>query len=555
MFLRVQELPRVDLFVTTADPVLEPPIITVNTVLSLLALDYPAEKLACYVSDDGCSPLTFYALQQASNFAKIWIPFCNKYHVQVRAPFRYFIHNPEDDSTPEFKQDWLRMKDMYDHLSHKIEEASQRKSIPWQLDGEFAVFSNTERKNHPTIIRYIVAGLAGLQGPFYGGTNCFHRRKVIYDLSPRDVDEKDDLAGNNIPSEKELKQKFGNSEELVKSATLALKGRTYLAHDDTNLSNALEAASHVAGCGYEYGTDWGQQMGWIYGSITEDIQTGLTIHKKGWRSELCTPNPIGFAGCAPIGLPAAMTQQKRWATGMVEIFFSKHCPMLFGKLHFRMVLAYMWATDWGLRSVCEMCYVCLLAYCIITNSSFLPQEQGLWILITLSIIHLINTLSEYLASGLSIREWWNNQRMSRIRTVNAGFIGFLSAIFKLLRISDIVFDITRKDESPSGNDVNETDAGRFTFDESSMFVPGTTILLLQLTAIAIKLLGLQPIKSGNNGCGLGEIMCSAYLIICYWPLLRGLFARGKYGIPLSTICKSAALAFLFVHLCRRTIGD
>ena len=56
------ELPPVDLFVTTADPVLEPPILTVNTVLSLLALDYLAHKLACYVSDDGCSSLIFYAL-------------------------------------------------------------------------------------------------------------------------------------------------------------------------------------------------------------------------------------------------------------------------------------------------------------------------------------------------------------------------------------------------------------------------------------------------------------------------------------------------------------
>jgi hypothetical protein len=99
--------------VTTADPVLEPPIITVNTVLSLLALDYPANKLACYVSDDGCSPLTFYALVEASKFAKLWVPFCKKYNVQIRAPFRYFsdenlVSNKEE--SPEFYQDWLRMK-------------------------------------------------------------------------------------------------------------------------------------------------------------------------------------------------------------------------------------------------------------------------------------------------------------------------------------------------------------------------------------------------------------------------------------------------------------
>jgi cellulose synthase/poly-beta-1,6-N-acetylglucosamine synthase-like glycosyltransferase len=110
---REHELPALDLFVTTADPVLEPPIITVNTVLSLLALDYPANKLACYVSDDGCSPLTFYALVEASKFAKLWVPFCKKYNVQVRAPFRYFcdenaVSNIEE--SPEFYQDWLRMK-------------------------------------------------------------------------------------------------------------------------------------------------------------------------------------------------------------------------------------------------------------------------------------------------------------------------------------------------------------------------------------------------------------------------------------------------------------
>ncbi|KAJ0111151.1 hypothetical protein Patl1_01977 [Pistacia atlantica] len=89
------DLPPVDVFVTTADPVLEPPIITVNTVLSLLAVDYPAHKLACYVSDDGCSPLTFYSLVEASKFAVLWVPFCKKYNVQVRAPFRYFL----DEST------------------------------------------------------------------------------------------------------------------------------------------------------------------------------------------------------------------------------------------------------------------------------------------------------------------------------------------------------------------------------------------------------------------------------------------------------------------------
>ena len=114
----------------------------------------------------------------------------------------------------------------------------------------------------------------------------------------------------------------------------------------------------------------------MYGSIAEDNLTGLEIHRKGWRSEFCMPDPIAFTGCAPRDLPFALTQQKRWSLGFFEIFFSKHCPILcflFGKLQFRQCLAYLWFICWSLRSIPELCYAVLSAYCIITNSQFLPQ--------------------------------------------------------------------------------------------------------------------------------------------------------------------------------------
>ena len=50
-------LPGVDIFVCTADPVIEPPLMVINTVLSMMAYDYPPEKLNIYVSDDGGSEL------------------------------------------------------------------------------------------------------------------------------------------------------------------------------------------------------------------------------------------------------------------------------------------------------------------------------------------------------------------------------------------------------------------------------------------------------------------------------------------------------------------
>jgi hypothetical protein len=44
------------------------------------------------------------------------------------------------------------LQDEYELLCHKIEDAAQ-KSRPCDFTGEFAEFSNVERKNHPTIIK------------------------------------------------------------------------------------------------------------------------------------------------------------------------------------------------------------------------------------------------------------------------------------------------------------------------------------------------------------------------------------------------------------------
>ncbi|GFQ08464.1 cellulose synthase a catalytic subunit 3 [UDP-forming], partial [Phtheirospermum japonicum] len=84
------QLAAVDIFVSTVDPLKEPPLVTANTVLSILAVDYPVDKVSCYVSDDGAAMLTFEALSETSEFARIWVPFCKKYSIEPRAPEWYF---------------------------------------------------------------------------------------------------------------------------------------------------------------------------------------------------------------------------------------------------------------------------------------------------------------------------------------------------------------------------------------------------------------------------------------------------------------------------------
>ncbi|KAK1568763.1 hypothetical protein Q3G72_028405 [Acer saccharum] len=461
------------------------------------------------------------------------------------APFKYFqldqsmlSSTKTVDHSWEFQQEWKMMKEEYERLRRNVEDAAKKSdSFGFDLSGELAVFSDTERQNHPAIVKiicenkeglpdgiphlvyisrekrpkhphyykagamnalarvsglmtnapfmlnvdcdmfvndpqvvhqamclflgskekdcafvqfpqlyhnssadslvllheYVGKGIVGIQGPFFQGTGCFHRRKVIYGLWPDDIENEcaryfNSVNGKVDDDDEILVKEFGNSKEFIKSAGHALKGKTDI---PMNPSNYLDAAHQVAGSAYEYGSSWGENVGCLYGSTAEDNLTGVTIHKKGWRSGYCNPDPPGFLGCAPSSSIAVMIQQKRWSTGLLEILFSKNNPIfatLTANLQFRQCVAYLWLFTWGLRSIPELCYAALSAYCIITNSNFLPkfQEPGIYIPVAIFVMYSLYTLSEYIQTGFSIRSWWINQSMARIIAMSAWIFGFLN---------------------------------------------------------------------------------------------------------------------------------
>lgn len=107
------ELAAVDFFVSTVDPLKEPPLITANTVLSILAVDYPVDKVSCYVSDDGSAMLSFESLVETADFARKWVPFCKKFSIEPRAPEFYFsqkIDYLKDKIQPSFVKERRAMK-------------------------------------------------------------------------------------------------------------------------------------------------------------------------------------------------------------------------------------------------------------------------------------------------------------------------------------------------------------------------------------------------------------------------------------------------------------
>lgn len=101
------ELPAIDVFVCTADPVKEPIIDVANTVLSAMALDYPPEKIHVYLSDDGGSPVTLFGIREAYAFARCWLPFCRKYRIKTPCPKAYFGNAEEEE---EFKREYASEK-------------------------------------------------------------------------------------------------------------------------------------------------------------------------------------------------------------------------------------------------------------------------------------------------------------------------------------------------------------------------------------------------------------------------------------------------------------
>ncbi|XAR56802.1 Cellulose synthase (UDP-forming) [Bertholletia excelsa] len=158
------ELPAVDVFVCTADPDMEPPMMVINTVLSVMAYDYPPEKLSVYLSDDAGSDLTFYSLLEASRFSKHWLPFCKKFGVEPRSPAAYFtaVHDGGGGDDNDQVSNLSSIKKLYEEMEDRITTAAKLGRIPDNLRLEHKGFSQwnsfSSREDHDTILQILIDG-------------------------------------------------------------------------------------------------------------------------------------------------------------------------------------------------------------------------------------------------------------------------------------------------------------------------------------------------------------------------------------------------------------
>jgi cellulose synthase A len=89
------------------------------------------------------------------------------------------------------------------------------------------------------------------------------------------------------------------------------------------------------------------------------------------------PKLAAFKGSAPINLSDRLNQVLRWALGSVEIFFSRHSPMLYGykegKLKWLERFAYVNTTIYPFTSLALVAYCCLPAICLLTDKFIMPE--------------------------------------------------------------------------------------------------------------------------------------------------------------------------------------
>ncbi|XP_024994305.1 cellulose synthase-like protein G3 [Cynara cardunculus var. scolymus] len=148
-----REYPALDVFICTADPKKEPPIGVVNTVMSVLAFEYPPEKMSVYISDDGGSEVALYAFMEGAGFAKQWIPYCKKHKIVDRSPEVYF------GSDPAWFPDTDEIKAMYESMKSRVERVVQNGCIHMESEFREAFRKWTPdftSRNHPTVIQILL---------------------------------------------------------------------------------------------------------------------------------------------------------------------------------------------------------------------------------------------------------------------------------------------------------------------------------------------------------------------------------------------------------------
>ncbi|KHG06994.1 Cellulose synthase-like protein E1 [Gossypium arboreum] len=568
------QLPGVDIFVCTADPVIEPPMMVINTVLSVMAYDYPPEKLSKLYED---------MKNQVENVAKLgrlpevhlrhkgfseWDSYSSRHDhdtiLQIlidgkdpnakdsegcvlptlvyvaREKRQQYFHNFKAgamnalirvSSAISNGQIVLNVDcDMYSNNSLAVRDAlcffmDEKKGHEIAYVQFPQNFDNiTKNELYSSSLRVISQvefhGLDGYGGPLYIGTGCFHRR--------------DTLCGRQFSREIHNEFKIDIPRDREREETTAV----------------LEEKSKVlASCTYENNTEWGKEMGLKYGCPVEDVITGLSIQCRGWKSVYYNPERKAFLGVAPTTLAQILVQHKRWSEGDFQILLSKYSPAWFanGKISLGLQLGYCCYCLWATNCLAVLYYSIVPSLYLLRGIPLFPELSSPWFFPFAYVVisNYMYSLAEYLWNGGTVLGWWNDQRIWLYKRTSSYLLGFIDIIAKSLGLhSDSTFVITAKVSKQEVYRRYVKEIMEFG-DSTPMFTALATIALINLVC----LIGLMKKAIVNEGIPiiyetmLLQFVLCAILVLINWPLYQGLFFRKDNGkMPNYIAIKSIVLA-------------
>ncbi|RID64618.1 hypothetical protein BRARA_E03541 [Brassica rapa] len=423
--------------------------------------------------------------------------------------------------------------------------------------------------NHNTVFFDVnMRALDGLMGPVYVGTGCLFRRIALYGFDPpRSKEHHPGCCSCCFPRKKKKKipeenrslrmggdsdddeemnlslvpKKFGNSTFLIDSIPVAeFQGRPLADHPAVQngrppgaltipreLLDASTVAEAIAviSCWYEDKTEWGTRIGWIYGSVTEDVVTGYRMHNRGWKSVYCVTKRDAFRGTAPINLTDRLHQVLRWATGSVEIFFSRNNAFLASpRMKILQRIAYLNVGIYPFTSIFLIVY-CFLPALSLFSGQFIVQTLNVTFLIYLLIISItlcLLALLEIKWSGISLEEWWRNEQFWLIGGTSAHLAAVIQGLLKVVAGIEISFTLTSKS---GGEDVDDEFADLYIVKWTSLMIPPITIMMVNLIAIAVGFSRTIYSVIPQWSKLIGGVFFSFWVLAHLYPFAKGLMGR------------------------------
>ncbi|XP_058068335.1 cellulose synthase-like protein E6 [Magnolia sinica] len=318
---------------------------------------------------------------------------------------------------------------------------------------------------------------------------------------------------------------------------------------DESSHDSEERIKGLATCTYEENTQWGNEMGLKYGCPVEDVITGLSIQCRGWKSVYFNPVRKGFLGLAPTSLAQSLVQHKRWSEGDFQILTSKFCPFIYGhgKIKLALQMGYGIYCFWALNSFPTLFYVIFPSLCLYKGISLFPSIYSPWFLPFMYVIiaeYAYNIL-ESLWHGMTLKGWWNEQRMWLLKRTTSYLFAFVDTLLLLSGIAKSAFIITAKVSDDDVSQRYEQEIMEFG-SSSPMFTILASLAMLNLFC----LIGGATRVMMDGGISVLEtlmlqfLLCGS-LVLINVPFYQGLFFRKDKGrLPTSLAITSVVVAVL-----------